>query len=326
MHVANPVVGGRGDTMQYLKSYMQTQVDANLFNDDEAMTILNNAEKSATETVLNREMVAAATSTDPTKVKEFTESLKSKTLFGKSLSSKTVAEFTDKAYRMSEKIKSQNQRDLFVTSAENMKKLVDNTLTDQEVDKQVMEEKMSPEIGAIWKASQANPDDWQTAVDDKVIKPASGSAQILMGIAQAVTDGKTDVSKTQILEIALKQYNAKKISKTDVAWILRSITEKDKNPDSPIWDSLKTAFAMGGAGAMRQFMSVWDFVKDPKKVMAGIKKDQAKQRFKNINLTDNEPDSVVDAFNLVHGYSIPPSSSTDDEGAEVDPYSGKEPD
>jgi hypothetical protein len=45
LHTANPVIGGRGDTMNYLTSLMQTQVDAGLFNEEEAQTILFDANK-----------------------------------------------------------------------------------------------------------------------------------------------------------------------------------------------------------------------------------------------------------------------------------------
>lgn len=279
--------------------------------------------KSATEEKLNREMVMAASSEDQGKIKEFADSLPGREVLGKKLTSEMVASFTDKVYRMAEKIKSQNQRDMFVTSADNMKQLVENTLTSDQINRQVADGKMSPEMASIWKASQLNPDQWNEAVDSKTIKPASGSANVLIDIVNSIADGKSDVSKTQVLELALKQYNAKKINKSDVAWVLRTITGKDETPESPIWNSLKSAFALGGPGMVKQFMSVWNFKQDPKKVMAGLKRDQAKTRFKNVNLTDNEPDSVVDAFNLVHDYSIPTSSAKDDEGDTIDPYDSR---
>lgn len=45
MHVANPVLGGRGDTMEYIKSMMQTKVDAGTFNEEEAQKVIMEADK-----------------------------------------------------------------------------------------------------------------------------------------------------------------------------------------------------------------------------------------------------------------------------------------
>lgn len=167
-------------------------------------------------------------------------------------------------------------------------KLVSNSLQPGDAHDAVVSGAVNAEMGGLLDLANASPKDWTKAIKTKQIS----SPEQLRGRVDAFLDPLTDPDtshegKMAVVKSALENYTNKKLNQSEMAFILRASIGKKTDPENPIWGFLSTAGEMIGftakndirpasvgkkasleftAGAIKKFISTWDFREDPRPV------------------------------------------------------------
>lgn len=154
------------------------------------------------------------------------------------------------------------------TANELAEKLVNNTLTPEDVQSPLVAGTLDAERALNYELAIAGPEEWSKFAS--AVEQGTKSKMITDLLEKATAD---DVeTKLNIVNSAIQNYNDGNLNKDDMRFILRVAAGKSKEPNNPIWGQLNSAVGMAagtqaGAKILDKFKKEWDFQSDPRFVM-----------------------------------------------------------
>ena len=191
---------------------------------------------------------------------------------GVTIDSTDKKNFLEIADRVKTKIEKKNKELIedseLVSALETSSKLVDNTLTQEEIQMKVNDGILDPEIaGALEMARYSQK--WDEFASPENIKKIGMSAKYLIGVVDRMENFNPKEAKKVIKE-SLDSYNKtpKTVNENDLAFIFKAIENKRGSGNDPIWGKLWSAIRwMGGVSAADQavqiFTNTWNWKDDP---------------------------------------------------------------
>lgn len=158
--------------------------------------------------------------------------------------------------------------------------LVNGTLTQDSLRDMVLSGQIDSKLAGAMELALFSPKKTWENYADKHARQVSGEYYIKT--IERMDKFNPDTA-TEVLRNAVTDYVAtpQKIKEKDLSWIIKTIDEKRKAPDDPIWSKLSSALKMMpdalSGGAFSKFSQMWDFKDDPRPIMKQAIIDQQKE-------------------------------------------------